>query len=183
MLKPLRIVLWRLRHHGLRVTLYWLYARGVPRFTGIPHKRSSEITPNVYVGGQYNHRGKAWLEANQIHACVNMRIEVDDAERGLDLREYLYLPTVDDEAPTMEQLQEGITFCQRIIDAGGTVYIHCKGGIGRAPTMAAAYFISTGLSLDEALMRIRKKRPFIKVMPPQMARLQELEAHISKQKA
>ena len=162
----------------MRVTLYWLYARGVPRFTGIPHRRSSEITPQIYVGGQYNDKGKAWLEAHNIHACVNMRIEVDDAERGLDLKNYLYLPTIDDEAPTMEHLYEGIEFCQRIVGEGGTVYIHCKGGIGRAPTMAVAYFMSTGMSLDEALTFIRKKRPFIKVMPPQMARLRELEAEL-----
>ena len=44
----------------------------------------------------------------------------------------------------MAHLLEGTAFAERIVNAGGKVYIHCAGGIGRAPTMAAAYFMSQG---------------------------------------
>jgi protein-tyrosine phosphatase len=56
------------------------------------------------------------------------------------------------------------------------VYIHCAGGVGRAPTLAAAYLITQGMPLDEALAQIRKVRPFINIVPQQMAGLKEFEA-------
>jgi protein-tyrosine phosphatase len=42
--------------------------------------------------------------------------------------------------------------------------------------MAAAYFIARGMTLDEALALIKRARPFIRIMPPQMERLREFEA-------
>jgi protein-tyrosine phosphatase len=104
-----------------------------------------------------------------------MRIEFDDAEHGLALANYCYLPTIDDAAPTMAHLEEGAAFAQRVIADGGKVYIHCAGGIGRAPTMASAYFMSQGMTLDAAIELIKGPRPFINIMPPQMTRLREFE--------
>ncbi|MBP8974633.1 MAG: dual specificity protein phosphatase family protein [Anaerolineae bacterium] len=175
-LKALRIVTNRLRTQGLRTTLAWLYGRGVPKLTGVPLLRFSQITPQVLVGGQYRGRGKRKLEALGITGVVNLRAESDDAARGLALAEYCYLPTVDDGAPTLEHLAEGAAFIGRVTRNGGKVYIHCAGGVGRAPTMAAAYFITQGMTLDEALALIRRTRPFIRIMPPQIAQLQRFEA-------
>ncbi|MBI5960592.1 MAG: dual specificity protein phosphatase family protein, partial [Chloroflexi bacterium] len=106
---------------------------------------------------------------------VNLRTEFDDAAHGLSLAQYCHLPTVDDGAPTFDHLEKGVDFIRQVVDSGGKVYIHCAGGVGRAPTMAAAYFISRGLSLDEALKLIRKTRPFINIMPPQMDQLKQFE--------
>ena len=176
-LKGFRIIITRIRHQGLVTTFKWMYGRGIPKVTGVPMKSNSEITSTIFVGPQYKNSGLEWMKKHGINACVNMRIEFDDAEHGLAPEHYLYLPTIDDDAPTMEHLQEGIAFIQNVIDNGGKVYIHCKGGIGRAPSMAAAYFISTGMSLEEAETLIRKTRPFIRIMPPQYDILRELEAH------
>ena len=55
-----------------------------------------------------------------------------------------------------------------MIDSGEKVYIHCGAGVGRAPTMAAAYLISTGIDLATAIASIQKVRPFIYIMPPQV---------------
>ena len=173
--KAYRILHRRVRDHGLKTTLIWLYGRGIPKLTGIPLLQFSRITPQIYVGPQYGKRGKTHLEKNGINADVNMRIEFDDAVHGLDLTRYCYLPTVDDDAPTMEHLQKGVEFIKQAVDAGESVYIHCAGGIGRAPTMATAYFISTGMRLDDAIALIKKTRPFIYIMPPQMERLREFE--------
>jgi hypothetical protein len=174
--KGLRILIFRLRAQGARTTLVWLVGRGVPKLTGIPLAHYSRVTPEVYVGGQFGRRGKRKLELLGITGDVNMRVEFDDAARGLALAQYCHLPTRDDDAPTLEHLAEGAAFIQGVIDRGGRVYIHCAGGIGRAPTMAAAYFIARGMTLDEALALIKRARPFIRIMPPQMERLREFEA-------
>jgi protein-tyrosine phosphatase len=111
-----------------------------------------------------------------IDGDLNLRVEFDDATHGLALENYCHLPTIDDDAPTLEHLNQGVAFIKQVVGQGGKVYIHCAGGVGRAPTMAAAYFISQGLPLDEAIALIKKSRPFIKIMPVQMEQLWRFEA-------
>ncbi len=176
--KALRILYVRLRTQGVRTTAIWAYQRGVPRLTGVPIARYSAVTPSLYVGGQYWQRGRRRLEQWGVTGTVNMRAEHDDALHGLVLAEYCHLPTVDDEAPSMDDLRRGVAFIERVVAQGGKVYIHCAGGIGRAPTMAAAYLVAQGQSVDEAIDTIRRARPFIRLMPPQLARLREFEASL-----
>jgi protein tyrosine phosphatase (PTP) superfamily phosphohydrolase (DUF442 family) len=170
--KGIRIIRRRLTEQGLSTTLVWLYARGLPAVTGIPILRFSKITEGLYVGPQFNANGLRQLKRNGINAIVNMRIEFDDAALGLVPEHYCYLPTIDDMAPSEEHLDIGIKFIQAVIDSGGKVYIHCGAGVGRAPTMAAAYLMSTGYSLEDAINTIRKTRPFIYIMPSQLEQLQ-----------
>lgn len=169
--KGLRIVAHRLRTQGLRTTLTWVYGRGLPKLTGVPLLGFSRITPEIYVGPQFGQRGKRHLQKAGITGLVNLRTEFDDAAHGLALERYCHLPTVDDEAPTLAHLQQGVDFIREVVSDGGSVYIHCAGGVGRAPTLAAAYFIAEGKTLDEALALIRRARPFINIMPPQMEQL------------
>ncbi|RMG74023.1 MAG: protein phosphatase [Chloroflexi bacterium] len=180
--KGWRILSRRLREQGLKTTLIWIYGRGIPKLTGVPLLQFSRVTPQLYVGPQYGKRGKALLEREGIHYGVNLRIEFDDAAHGLALQHYLHLPTVDDDAPTLEQLEQGATFIHQAIEAGGKVYIHCAGGVGRAPTTAAAYLIKSGMTLEQALSTIRKVRPFISIMPPQMDILKQYEANLAGEK-
>lgn len=174
--KNTAILARRLRTQGLATTLTWAYGRAVPLLTGVPMLRYGQVTPQLFVGSQFNARGKRALERWGFTGCVNMRLEKDDAALGLDLARYLYLPTVDDQAPSIEHLDQGVEFIREVIGAGGKVYIHCGAGVGRAPTMAAAYLLSEGHSLDEALALIRQARPFIAITPPQMEQLRRYEA-------
>lgn len=174
----------RLHTQGFRTTLLWMYGRGLPAVTGVPLLQFCQVTPQLFVGSQFNQRGKRVLEQQGIHACVNMRIEHDDAAHGLALTEYLHLPTVDDAAPSLADLEKGAAFIRDVIHQNGKVYIHCGAGVGRAPTMAAAYLIRQGHSLEQALALIRAARPFITITPPQMdqlARFAELTRFAEKQ--
>ena len=173
--KGWKILVRRMRTQGVYTTLLWMHGRGIPYLTGVPLLQYSQVTPQLYVGPQFRKPGKDMLEANGIRACVNMRIEKDDAQYGLALERYLHLPTIDDQAPSFEHLDQGVSFIRETIQSGGKVYIHCAGGVGRAPSMAAAYLIAEGRSLEEALASIRKVRPFISITPPQMQQLQLYE--------
>jgi len=174
--KAAHILIRRLRTQGLRTTLIWMYGRGIPKLTGIPLIIYSQITSHIYVGPQYGPAGKRKLESLGISGDVNMRLEFDDAAHDLALEHYCYLPTLDDDAPTIEALNQGAAFIEQIVAEDGKVYIHCAGGIGRAPTMAAAYFISQGIPLKEATNLIEQSRPFINIMPVQMAQLKRFES-------
>ncbi len=174
--KGINILIRRLRTQGFRVTLLWLHGRVVPAFTGVPLLQYCEVTPQLFVGSQFRQRGKQVLLQQGIEACVNMRIEKDDAALGLDLPHYLHLPTVDDEAPSLEHLDRGVAFIREIVATGGKVYIHCGAGVGRAPSMAAAYLMAEGDSLREAIAKITRVRPFITLTPPQLRQLKTYES-------
>lgn len=171
--KGLEILWQRLTRQGVWVTMWWAADHAVRILTGAPIRRVSQITPGLHVGGQYRRRGWPTLESRGITAVVNLRAEFDDAKAGIAPKDYLYLPTEDDHAPTMEALRMGVAFIAEEVEEGGAVYVHCGSGIGRAAAMAAAYLIDGGLTADEAWSRIRKARPFIRPTPPQLKQIED----------
>jgi predicted protein tyrosine phosphatase len=166
-------IMWsRFTKQGVRTSALWAADHAVRILTGAPIRRVSQITPQLHVGGQYRRRGWRRLAARGITAVVNLRTEFDDAAAGVAPERYLYLPTVDDTPPALEQLRQGADFIAQEIARGGAVYVHCGAGVGRAPTTAAAYLVSTGMTPDEAWTRIRSVRPFIRIKPEQAAQIE-----------
>jgi predicted protein tyrosine phosphatase len=145
----------------LQFVLLRIYAQIARRVTGAPLHQYSQITPLLHVGGQHYRQGIAEMRARGISAVVNLRREYDDEAAGVALDHYLHLPVRDNTAPTLEHLEAGVEFISRHIDQGRGVYVHCGVGVGRAPTLAAAYLVSTGLTPDEAWATLRAVRPFI----------------------
>jgi predicted protein tyrosine phosphatase len=176
LLKGLDIVGGRLVGQGPWVTILWAVDHAVRMATGANIRRVSQITPQLHVGGQYRRQGWKTLASRGITAVVNMRIEFDDREAGIAPPRYLYLPTVDDTAPSLEHLRQGVAFIEQEIAEGGAVYVHCSSGVGRAPTMAAAYLVHTGLSADRAWACIRTARPFVRPTAVQMAQIERFAA-------
>lgn len=163
----LYILYRRLVEQGLNATWLWVKDKIVRRTRGYSVPKISKVAPHLYVGGQHKQHGLARMRDDGITAIVNMREESDDAARGLVLDHYLWLPTTDDAAPTIGDLKEGAAFIRRHIEAEEGVYVHCASGVGRAPTMAAAYLVREGATPEAAWRRIRRERPFIRPTPPQ----------------
>jgi len=170
--KLFRILDRRLREQGVWTTFLWAADHTVRRITGANILSLSRITPHVQVGGQYRRHGWPRLAARGVTAVVNLRIEFDDQEAGIAPPRYLYLPTVDDDAPTLQQLEQGALFIAQEAERGGSVFVHCGAGVGRAPTVAAAYLVRTGLEPEEAWACIREARPFIRPTPVQVEQLE-----------
>jgi predicted protein tyrosine phosphatase len=176
--RGLEILKRRLTEQGFRTTAWWAADHAARIFTGANIRRLSQITPQLHVGGQHRRHGMSRLKERGITAVVNMRIEFDDEAAGVSFERYLHLPTVDDEAPTLEDLHRGVAFISEETARNGAIYIHCGSGIGRAATMAAAYLVSTGLTPDEAWARIREIRPFVRPTPVQVEQLERFAAQI-----
>lgn len=164
----LYIIYRRLREQGLHSTWLWLADKITRRTRGFSAPATSRVLPQLYVGGQHSRRGLAQMQELGIQAVVNLREESDDAQRGAAPEHYLWLAIPDDHAPPPEALLRGAAFVAAQIAAGRGVYIHCAAGVGRAPTLAAAYLISTGLTAEAAWQTIRQARPFIRPTPPQI---------------
>ncbi|MCZ7546561.1 MAG: dual specificity protein phosphatase family protein [Anaerolineae bacterium] len=166
----------RLRRLGLAGAWDWLYRNARRVLWGVPRLSRARVTDQLYVGEQFSTRGWEALRAAGITAVVNMREEFDDRELDIDLPTYCRLPTPDWHAPSQAHLREGVAFIREAIARGEKVYVHCMSGMGRAPIMAAAYLVTTGLTPDEALERIRAVRPFIEPNAEQVASLREFAA-------
>lgn len=71
---------------------------------------------------------------------------------------YLWLPVTDNTAPTREQLDVGVNMLEKLAALGKKVYVHCKNGHGRAPTLVAAYLMKLGKTVEEAEQFLKTKR-------------------------
>ena len=61
-------------------------------------------------------------------------------------------------------------------DPHRTVYLHCRGGIGRTPTVAIALLMQRDLTLAEAHRMVLTARPETSPTPPQLDWLRDVEA-------
>lgn len=176
LIQPIGILYGRLTDQGVKVTTWWAADHFVRILTGAPIRRVSQITPQLHVGGQYRRRGWRRLARRGITGVVNLRIEFDDNDAGIAPPRYLYLPTVDDAPPTLDQLRQASEFIADEVQRGGAVYVHCRAGVGRAATTAAAYLVSAGLTVEEAWARIRQVRPFVRPKPLQIEQVARFAA-------
>jgi dual specificity MAP kinase phosphatase len=151
-------------------------------FNGIPTLKRSQITANLFLGSQYSLVGLQKLKALGITAIINMRMNPVYKESQYEGFKYLHLPTLDNTPPPLDILIKGADFADKEIKNGGKVYIHCRQGLGRGPTMAIAYLISTGLTFDDAFTLVKKVRTFINPRPGQIERLKELQHYYQNNK-
>lgn len=142
---------------------------------GNPALKRSQVTAHLFLGGQYNLRGLHRLKQMGITAIINMRIHSVFTEAQYAGIRYLHLPTEDNTAPALDDLIKGADFACTEITNGGKVYIHCRQGLGRGPSMAIAYLLKMGATYDDAFRTVQKVRPFIHPRPAQVARLKEME--------
>ncbi len=77
-------------------------------------------------------------------------------EFGFD---YHHIPVEDFSAPEMDQVEEFVAIVKKAKEEGGRVVVHCAAGRGRTGTMLACYFVSMGMTPEEALAKVRALRP------------------------
>lgn len=169
-------LLWRnLFQRGLRFGALWTYDLFHRLIVGVSPRRFTEVREGLHVGGQFKRHGLPYMEEQGITAVVNMRIEFDDRQAGIAPEHYLHLPTIDNTPPTLDDLRRGAEFIEGQLSAGGEVYVHCEAGVGRAPSMAAAYLVlCQGVPPQRAWDQIRETRPFIRPTLSQIEQIVEL---------
>ncbi len=148
---------------------------------GIPTGRISQVTAHLFLGGQYDLHGLQKLKEMGITAIINMRVHSIYPDAQYEGFDYLHLPTVDNTAPKLEDLVKGAEFALDEIKNGGKVYIHCRQGLGRGPTMAIACLMKMGATYEDAFATVKAARTFISPRPVQIERLKELEVWYKQQ--
>ncbi len=102
----------------------------------------------------------AELRALGVGLIINL---TERAHPAADLAQHgfrqLQLPVVDFAAPTPQQIDRAVSAISAAADAGEVVAVHCAAGLGRAGTIAACYLVQGGLTADEAITEVRRRRP------------------------
>ncbi len=133
----------------------------------------NHIADGIYIGTNVccqSHFDERLLAVG-IAADISLEQEQLDAPYGVEL--FLWLPTQDHAPPSMSQLHAGVCVVQQLVKDNKKVYVHCKNGHGRAPTLVAAYFIAEGLNVDDAVAGIKTMRPSIHLETSQLTLLRQ----------
>ena len=72
--------------------------------------------------------------------------------------EYRRVPVKDQTTATGKQMTEALDVIDRVLDSGGTVYVHCMRGIGRTGLVVGCYLVRRGMTGQQALDEIRNMR-------------------------
>lgn len=131
------------------------------------------ITDGIYIGTnqccQTHFEEK--LKKEGIETNISLEEERVDAPFGVDFS--VWIPVKDQAAPTPDQLEFGVSVLEKLVAMQKKVYVHCKNGHGRAPTLVAAYLIRKGKNPEEAEVFIKSKRAAIHLQDVQRAALRE----------
>jgi protein-tyrosine phosphatase len=136
-----------------------------PQGRGDEHKfRYSQITDKIIIGSDFCKGGVCLLHSEEFKALgVSVELNLSKEENELppkELEVYSWLPVHDGAAPSVPQLDIGSGIVNDAIEAGKTVYVHCKNGHGRSPSVVAAYLVRfKGYSVADAVKLIEEKRP------------------------
>lgn len=140
----------------------------------------SKVTDHIIIGSDLCKGNSCPVHSpvfRQMHIAAEIDLELEHDEPvtpHLDL--YLRLPTPDHQAPSQAQLRVAVQAIHETVQQSKNIYIHCRNGHGRAPTVVAAYFIQyEHCSVAEAVERIKSKRPEIHLELEQMAALEEFQ--------
>jgi atypical dual specificity phosphatase len=87
-------------------------------------------------------------------------------ERGVDEKlaatygiDVISLPIEDFHPPTMKQMHTFVATTEQRLDADEKVAVHCTAGMGRTGTYLAVWFVSRGMTAQQAIDHVREKRP------------------------
>ncbi len=123
----------------------------------------------VLVGGRIGTGDARVLRREGVGAVVNLCAEIEDPLCALkaERMQALHLPTRDLTAPSLSTLALATDFIAANARREVRTYLHCAHGMGRGPTVAAAWLVRRGWTAEEALLVVRARRPVTSMRPAQ----------------
>ena len=100
------------------------------------------------------------IRSQGVDAIINLCGEFCDlhtieADQGFEV---YYLPTGDDEVPSIPDLEEALDWLDEAIYLDKKVLVHCRHGIGRTGTFVTAYLLRKGFGMKLARKKVEKTR-------------------------
>jgi len=139
------------------------------------------VDDGLYVGALPSRGDLRRLSAIGIGAVVNMCEEFQGHARELAALRMTQcrIPTLDYHCPSVGDLERGLAFIAECRADGVGVYVHCKAGRGRSPTLALCYLMAAhGLDAREAYARVKAARPHVNNRLYELPNVRAMESRI-----
>ncbi|KKQ42687.1 MAG: Dual specificity protein phosphatase [Microgenomates group bacterium GW2011_GWC1_37_8] len=138
----------------------------------------SKITDQIFIGSDLCKAGVCLIhgeEFKKLDVSVEINLSAENNELPpKDLEAYLWIPVIDGYAPTQFQLDLGTCAMNDALKVGKKVYIHCKNGHARSPSLVVAYLVRfEKMNLEQAESLMKEKRPEIHIEESQRKALEE----------
>ncbi len=163
-----RIFYRRILKQGFRIATWRWFEEtfGIPLFRGAIHGY-------IFIGPELSRLGFLKLRILNFKSSINLQTEFDDRLSEFLLDDHLHIPTHEYQPVSIPDLHSGISFLTKNVRQKRKVYVHCREGVSRAPTLVIGFLLKNGLTLDQALSEIRNVRPFISPLDVQVDALME----------
>lgn len=145
----------------------------------VKHLSYSKIEKYIYIGTNICCR-KHFNELLNIGISADIDLEEEKMDKpSTGITVFLWLPVIDFQAPSQIKLHIAAHVIDTLVQHKQKCYVHCHQGQGRAPTVVAAYYVLKGMTVKQALDKIRKIRPLAKPNSQQVSALNIFAKNIS----
>lgn len=149
----------RKRGECVLLTVAMDYRRAVLNFSFVvPRTLAGMARPGLF--GQLG-EDLAFIKSEGIKAILSLsELPLDENLLHAEGFSYLHVPVGDFTAPTLEQVEQCVSFIDRMIEEENKpVAIHCGAGCGRTGTILACYLVKKASTAEKAIENVRSKRP------------------------
>ena len=119
------------------------------------------VEKNLSFGGNTNYE---ILSKNGITAILDLRVETDDEKTEHLGMKYLKIGILDGGIPTSNQISKIIKWVNERREKKDVIFIHCNLGRGRATLVTILCLIAEGVSLEDAMIWVKKRKCILFVM-------------------
>jgi len=131
-----------------------------------------EIIPDLYLGCQLGIMDYKLFASKGIKNTLDLTCEFREIGFIRRQQNYLCIPLLDTTAPTLNQLNEAVSWITTHLEIGP---VHCALGHGRSATVVAAFLLKQGIvhNVKEAVEFIQAKRSSVELHSKQLAVLEQ----------
>ncbi|KAH8374050.1 hypothetical protein KR200_006027 [Drosophila serrata] len=140
-----------------------------------------EIIPGLLFLGNASHSCDSnALQRYNIKYVLNVTPDLPNEFEKLGIIKYLQIPITDHYSQDLAMhFPDAIQFIEEARSANSAVLVHCLAGVSRSVTVTLAYLMHTrGLSLNDAFMMVRDRKPDVSPNFHFMQQLQSFESQL-----
>ena len=139
-----------------------------------------EIVPNLFLGGRMAAQNWEWLDANSIRTVLNVTPDVTNYYQGEESFEYCRIEVEDTKRSNLaNHFDESGTFIRNCLENGRPIFVHCREGLSRSPTIIIAFLMQhMEMTLQTALSAVEDKNGMIRINDGFMRQLADLEREL-----
>lgn len=132
------------------------------------------ITDGIYVGTNVCCQAHFDEKLASEGMTEDISLEEEQIDTPFGVNSYLWIPVKDHAPPNKSQMEYGVSALEKLVTLKKKIYVHCRNGHGRAPTLVAAYLMKAKkMTADEAVAFIKERRPSIHLENSQRRALDE----------